>query len=1045
MSAKKLQADGAKNGRVIVTTGNGLVKESVKESFETGMESSAAEPVPERKKPVNDTFAHIAQRIGAAVDGLKENPPEPIPDIELPAGPFQSRHDFVSLPRPSTPEDLKAGIAELRKKTEPFLRNLAPLLPATRHRIPVREARWRMGDARDITLAPDTVAATGKWQTVSLPHYGGPIGRATAFYQMDIALPAVAARERLFLRFLGADYRAQVYLNGVFLAIHEGFFEPFEIDVTPVYHPGKKNRLLVRLDNDFIANGNESWGQPGNGSKIYAATGLGWDEPGLGWHHCPPGMGLHDQVYFEVRPDVFVQDLWVQADPGRGAAVLHVAVENAGSENMEAAFRAEVHGRNFEASGPSASGRWTTIEPGQNTFRIALDLPGFRAWSPDEPWLYEGRISLAPDNGPSDAVASTFGMRSFEITETGEEKGRVFLNGEEIRLRGANTMGHEQQCVFHGDLEQLRDDILIAKYAGLNFLRITQRPVQQEVYEACDQLGMMVQTDLPLFGKVPRNLFAEVARQAGAMERLIRSHASCILVSFINEPFPLAWGDTTHRHMTRAELERLLRACSEAVWHENPERQIKPVDGDYDPPSDGLPDNHCYCAWYAGHAIDLGLLHRGHWVPTKPGWRYACGEYGAEGLESADLMRRRYPKSWLPKGADESEWSPSWISRAQTGRMHGLWMDAEHTMEDWVRSSQEHQAWATRLMTRAFRRDRRMASIAIHLLIDAFPAGWMKTLVDCERNPKPAYFSFREALQPLLVDIRTDRWAWWSGEDFNAEIWICHDLHSSPSGCELRYVLEVDGRPFASGSAPAAVPECGSFCQGTIHLSLPDVPRRTQARLRAAVVTPDGSVLNDTAEDLAIFPADRTSPRTLICGSEDDAVNRLIEDPGFLKEAAGQENEVIVAGSAEAFALNRHLIENGATLLLLELPPGDYEIAGGKVVVESAGFGPRQFVSRSTGHPSVQAFEKNDFRFWHSPNDDAVTALLDTVFFAEGWTPVLTAAQAGWKIDGCLDAFACAETSFGKGRVIVCQVKVAGRTLTNPPARIFVQNLLKAG
>jgi hypothetical protein len=89
-----------------------------------------------------------------------------------------------------------------------------------------------------------------------------------------------------------------------------------------------------------------------------------------------------------------------------------------------------------------------------------------------------------------------------------------------------------------------------------------------------------------------------------------------------------------------------------------------------------------------------------------------------------------------------------------------------------------------------------------------------------------------------------------------------------------------------------------------------------------------------------------------------------------------------------------------------------FEIAGGKVVVDTAGFGPRQFVSRATGHASVRGFEKNDFRFWHSPKDDAATALLDTVFFAEGWTPILNAPQTGWKINGCLPAFACAETIF---------------------------------
>lgn len=51
-----------------------------------------------------------------------------------------------------------------------------------------------------------------------------------------------------------------------------------------------------------------------------------------------------------------------------------------------------------------------------------------------------------------------------------------YLNGRSIRLRGANTMGFEQQDVLRGDLPQLIDDILLAKLCNMNFLRLTQRP-----------------------------------------------------------------------------------------------------------------------------------------------------------------------------------------------------------------------------------------------------------------------------------------------------------------------------------------------------------------------------------------------------------------------------------------------------------------------------------------------------------------------------------------------------------------------------------------
>lgn len=48
------------------------------------------------------------------------------------------------------------------------------------------------------------------------------------------------------------------------------------------------------------------------GDKIYAATGPGYDDPALGWHHCPPGMGLLDTVEIQVREPVFLQNVFAR-------------------------------------------------------------------------------------------------------------------------------------------------------------------------------------------------------------------------------------------------------------------------------------------------------------------------------------------------------------------------------------------------------------------------------------------------------------------------------------------------------------------------------------------------------------------------------------------------------------------------------------------------------------------------------------------------------------------------------------------------------------
>ena len=374
-----------------------------------------------------------------------------------------------------------------------------------------------------------------------------------------------------------------------------------------------------------------------------------------------------------------------------------------------------------------------------------------------------------------DTSKRQFGMRSFRQENNKIPKGRMFLNGKEIKLRGSNTMGFEQQDVFQKDFNQLIDDILLAKICNMNYFRLTQRPVQPEVYEYCDRLGLLTQSDLPLFGCLRYNKFAEAIRQVEEMERLVRGYACNIMISYINEPFPNASGKP-HRHLTRPDLQAFFEAADRAVHVLNPDRFIKHIDGDYDPPSDTLPDNHCYCGWYNAHGMELGKLYRGFWVPVKRDWSYACGEFGVEGLDFADLMLRRYPKEWLP-GDDESNWSPDSIHGAQTGKFHYMWFDTQKTLEDWASISQKHQAWIVRLFAERFRRDNRMVSFAIHLFIDAFPASWMKTIMDSERKPKPAYFAYRDALEPLTVSIRTDRWKYTSGEKMKFEFWIVNDTN----------------------------------------------------------------------------------------------------------------------------------------------------------------------------------------------------------------------------------------------------------------------------
>ncbi|OGO80993.1 MAG: hypothetical protein A2Y21_00580 [Clostridiales bacterium GWC2_40_7] len=519
------------------------------------------------------------------------------------------------------------------------------------------------------------------------------------------------------------------------------------------------------------------------------------------------------------------------------------------------------------------------------------------------------------------------------------------------------------------------------------------------------------------------------------------------MVTYINEPFPNA-GNKPHLNLIREELADFFKAADIAVRLNNPDRVIKYVDGDYDPPAGGLPDNHCYPCWYNGHGIDIGKLHKGYWMPVKPGWHYGCGEYGTEGLESMDMMMKYYPGNWLPKSKDkEKEWSPDSIIRAQTGKFHFMFYDTPDTLEEWVEKSQEYQAWATKIMTEAFRRDSRMNTFAIHLFIDAFPSGWMKAIMDTERKPKKACFAYREALTPLMVNLRTDRFKYFSGEDVKLEAWICNDKNEIPGNTRIKYMVEKDGEMLFAQSEKADIPRCSSKFQGFIYFKSPQVHNRCKLTVRIGLVDEQDKVLHDSSIDLEVFNKDYIlkGKSVVVLGgakakilAEELAVN-IVELEDADRDTTFLVDDYNLYGQNENKILSK--VKNGANLVFLELPSGEYEFGGSKVSIKACGMLPVHFVSGKTRHQLVEGFCESDFRLWFDPKYDYITPLLETTFTAESFLPVLTSANTGlhgqWQVQ-----LAAGEKEMGEGLIRICQIKLSGRISTNPAAFNFAQRLI---
>src|SRR5690606_23252571 len=110
-------------------------------------------------------------------------------------------------------------------------------------------------------------------------------------------------------------------------------------------------------------------------------------------------------------------------------------------------------------------------------------------------------------------------------------------------------------------------------------------------------------------------------------------------------------------------------------------------------------------------------------------------------------------------------------------------------------------------------------------------------------------------LTPLMVSRRTDRYAYFTGEDMQIEAWVCNDPITVPDGVTLHYQMEEDGETILARAVPAQIKACDSAFQGYLNLPVPNVDGRKRVTVRAGLIGADGQVMHDTAIDLDVFPS----------------------------------------------------------------------------------------------------------------------------------------------------------------------------------------------
>jgi beta-mannosidase len=645
----------------------------------------------------------------------------------------------------------------------------------------------------------EAIAVPGHWR--NHPKFASSDG--PLLYRHRFAAPGPEPGHRRWVTLDGIFYQADVFLDGAYLGDAEGYFIPHTFDITALSRFGDEHVLAVEM---------ACTPQRGPRNKRNI-TGVfqHWDGIDRNWN--PGGLWRPVRMYDTgpVRVDRF-RVLCRDADSTRAHVLFYARLDC--DDRRRVRVRTLVDGRPIAESEQSLAG-------GHNDVSWNLDIENPALWWPrslgDQP-LTEMSIEVVVDGELSDRRKRRTGLR-----EVAWNNWVCSVNGERLFLKGANLLP-TRAGLADATPAVMRRDVQLAADAGLDVLRVHGHIAPRPLYDAADELGMLLMQDFPLLWGYARSVRSQAVDQARAAVDQLGHHPAIVSWTAHNDPAAVAIGiegDTPRsrlRYLTAHQLPSwnktiLDRWVKRSFEKADPTRPCIPHSGvlPHLPQLDGT-DSHFYFGWYHGDVRDLDRL-----ASQIPRLFRFLSEFGAQAVpDTADFI-------------DPAQWPDlDWEMLAER---HGLqkWVfdvrvppDRFATFDEWRRATQVYQAELLRHHIELIRRlkYRPAGGFAMFSFNDPGPVVSFSVLDD-KRVPKLALRTVTRACAPVVViaDRPPDFVA--PGDDLDLDVHVVNDLRHDVDPAVVDVVANWAGgerRWRFGGAVPAD--ECVKV--GAISLSIPE-------------------------------------------------------------------------------------------------------------------------------------------------------------------------------------------------------------------------------
>jgi hypothetical protein len=387
------------------------------------------------------------------------------------------------------------------------------------------------------------------WCKVTVPHSCNAIDgrsakyyRGKSYYRKVLNLSEMQIQHPLFLIFEGAAQTAFVKINGKKVCSHRGGYTPFVVTLNGNVKAGD-NEIIV------LCNNKEDVELIPVSSDFNKNNGL----------HNPVHLLEMNQIYASpVKYGMYRMHISTPQVSEKSA------LTNVQSQIKNSSAKAEqvnITLKLVDATGKICYQKKRSVNIPANSdydYQQSFTLKKPHLWQGvDDPYLYQAQIEVTSHNGEAlDKIQTTVGYRFYH---TDAAKG-FFLNGKSYPLRGVSMHQDWDKSASALSYQQIDKDYEIVKELGANFLRLAHYPHNDYAFRKCDELGIIVETEIPWVNVCGVNAtpayFENIHSQMKEMITNLYNHPSICFWGMWNE---LAnWGNDKH-FQGKIDTERIVK------------------------------------------------------------------------------------------------------------------------------------------------------------------------------------------------------------------------------------------------------------------------------------------------------------------------------------------------------------------------------------------------------------------------------------------------------------------------------------------------------